>query len=204
MARLHRLIGQHLVDLDDDADTIAVAAGIESDRGPWVRALVAAGYHVFAVNPLRAARFRQRRSVGREDRRRGCTHVGRHGPHRPPPAPPGCWGQLAEPIKVVTRAHKTLIWERTRHTQRLWNALREFFPGALEAFEDLASPDALELLSKAPDPATAARLTRTQITAALRRARRRNLAERVEQIQAALRPEQLTLGCPPCRCARPC
>ena len=45
------------------ADTGQVAVGIETDRGPWVRALVAAGYQVFAVNPLQAARFRQRRSV---------------------------------------------------------------------------------------------------------------------------------------------
>jgi hypothetical protein len=26
---------------------------------------------------------------------------------------------LAEAVKVVTRAHKTLIWERSRHTLRL-------------------------------------------------------------------------------------
>lgn len=53
----------------------------------------------------------------------------------------------AEAIKVVVRAHKTLIWERTRHTQRLRHALREYFPAALEAFEDLAVADALELLT---------------------------------------------------------
>ena len=60
MGRLHALLGEHL---DSDADSGQVAVGIESDRGPWVRALVAAGYQVFAVNPLQAARFRQRRSV---------------------------------------------------------------------------------------------------------------------------------------------
>ena len=92
----------------------------------------------------------------------------------------------------MTRAHKTLIWERTRHVQRLRQALRDFFPAALEAFEDLTAPDALELLAKASDPASAARLTRSQITAALRRARRRHVAERAEQIRTALRTEQLT------------
>lgn len=70
--------------------------------------------------------------------------------------------------------------------------MQEFFPAALHAFEDLTSPDVPELLSKAPDPVAAARLTRTQIIAALRRARCRNLTERAEQIQAALRTEQLT------------
>jgi transposase len=43
----------------------------------------------------------------------------------------------AEAIKVVARAHKTLLWERTRHTLRLRVALREFFPAALEAFAEL-------------------------------------------------------------------
>jgi hypothetical protein len=34
--------------------------GIETDRGPWVTALRAAGYLVFAINPLSSARYRQR------------------------------------------------------------------------------------------------------------------------------------------------
>jgi hypothetical protein len=58
---------------------------------------------------------------------------------------------------VVARAHKTLDWERTRHTLRLRHALREFFPAALVAFTDLTGADALELLAKAPDPAAASR-----------------------------------------------
>ena len=37
--------------------------GIETDRGPWVQALIAAGYQVFAINPLQAARYRERHSV---------------------------------------------------------------------------------------------------------------------------------------------
>jgi hypothetical protein len=74
---------------------------------------------------------------------------------------------------------------------RLRSALREFFPAALAAFDDLTAPDALELLARAPDPASAARLTATQITAALKRARRRNVAEKAKQVQAVLRGEQL-------------
>jgi hypothetical protein len=92
----------------------------------------------------------------------------------------------AEAIKVVARAHKTLIWKRTRHTQRLRHALREYFPAALQAFEDLAASDALELLAKAPDPASAARLSVAQISAALKRARRRKVGEKL--IAFGLRP----------------
>ena len=99
---------------------------------------------------------------------------------------------LAEAIKVVARTHKTLIWERTRHTLRLRQALREYFTAALEAFADLDAPDTLELLSKAPDPASAARLTRSQIRAALKRARRRDIDTKTTDIQAALRSQQLS------------
>lgn len=35
-----------------------VVVGIETDRGPWVTALRAAGYQVLAINPMSAARYR--------------------------------------------------------------------------------------------------------------------------------------------------
>jgi hypothetical protein len=60
MARLHELIGEHL---GEDADDAEVLIGIETDRGPWVAALVAAGYTVYGVNPLQASRYRERHSV---------------------------------------------------------------------------------------------------------------------------------------------
>jgi len=43
-------------------------------------------------------------------------------------------------VKVAARAHKTLIWERTRHLARLRHALLDFFPAALDAFDDLDAP----------------------------------------------------------------
>ncbi|MFC8851432.1 transposase, partial [Micromonospora sp. NPDC057141] len=65
IARLHAMIG---VQLGDAADVVGVDAGqvvigIETDRGPWVQALIAAGYTVYAVNPLQAARYRERLAV---------------------------------------------------------------------------------------------------------------------------------------------
>jgi hypothetical protein len=62
---------------------------------------------------------------------------------------------------------------------------------ALAAFEDLDAADALELLARAPNPASAARLTIAQISAALRRARRRGIAGKAGAIQAALRAGHL-------------
>ena len=57
MARLHQLAAQHLGEAADGAE---VVVGIETDHGPWVAALVAAGYTVYAVNPLQASRYRER------------------------------------------------------------------------------------------------------------------------------------------------
>ncbi len=37
--------------------------GIETERGPWVQALIAAGYQVYAINPLQVARYRERHGV---------------------------------------------------------------------------------------------------------------------------------------------
>jgi hypothetical protein len=99
-------------------------------------------------------------------------------------------------VKTLARAHQTLVWERVRHQLRLRSALREYFPAALVAFDDLAASDALELLGKAPDPAAAARLTRAQVAAALRRARRRDVDAKTTAITAALRAPGLAQPAP--------
>ena len=190
IARLHELVATHL---PSDAGPEQVWVGIETDRGPWVAALVAAGYRVYAVNPLSVARYRERHSTSGAKSDAGdawlLADVVRTDAERHRPVAGDTPG--VEALKVLARAHQTLIWERTRTLQRLRAALREFFPAALEAFDDLAAPDALELLARAPDPTRAARLSRSQIAAALRRARRRNVDAKAAAIQAALRTEQL-------------
>jgi transposase len=194
MARLHELIGQHLGEHAEDAE---VVIGIETDRGPWVAALVAAGYTVYGVNPLQASRYRERHGVSGAKSDRGDSHMladmvrtDSHQLRAVAGDSPG-----AGAVKAVARTHKTLIWERTRHIQRLRYQLREYFPAALAAFEDLDAADTMELLAKAPDPARAAKLTRAQISAALKRARRRDIPAKATAIMAALRSAQL--GQPP-------
>jgi transposase len=99
----------------------------------------------------------------------------------------------AQAVKVVARAHKTLIWERNRQVTRLQYQLRDFFPAALDAYGGLGldSADVLELLTKSPDPAAAAKLTTAQVSAALKRAHRRHVADKTAVIRAALRVPQL-------------
>ena len=192
MARLHAMIGEHAGHDDDEAE---VRVGIETDRGLWVTALAAAGYAVFAVNPLQAARYRERHAVSGAKSDTADAHMladmvrtDAHQLRQVAADSPG-----AQAVKVVARAHQTLIWERTRHTLRLRSALREFFPAALAAYADLGltAADTLELLARAPAPATAAKLTATQISAALKRAHRRDVPARAQAIKEALRVPQL-------------
>ena len=194
MARLHALIGEQL---GEDTDDSEVVIGTGTDRGPWVAALVAAGYTVYGVNPLQASRYRERHGVSGAKSDTGDSHMLTDMVRTDSHQLRAVAGDTpeAEAVKVVARAHKTLIWERTRQVQRLRHQLREYFPAALAAFEDLDAPDALELLGKAPDPARAAKLTRAQVSAALKRARRRGIPDKATAILTALRSPQL--GQPP-------
>ena len=136
---LHELVAEHASGPGE------VSVGIETDHGPWVSALVAAGYHVYAVNPRSAARYR-------------------------------------------------LVWDRNRQTNRLRNALREYFPGALRAFPSLVHGDAVGVLATAPGPREAARLSTSQIRSALRRGgRQRNVEQRAAELRQAFRAEQLEM-----------
>jgi transposase len=190
IARLHALLGQHV---PDDGAPVQVVVGIETERGPWVQALTAAGYQVYPVNPLQVARYRERHKVSGAKSDPGDAHtladMVRTDRHQLRPIAGD--SPKAEAVKVVTRAHKTLVWERTRHTLRLRQALLDFFPAALDAFDDLTASDSLELLTVAPDPASAAGLHLDQITAALRRARRHHVPAKAAAVQAALRTQHL-------------
>ncbi len=192
MARLHELIATFL---PEDADPSQVLVCIETDRGPWVRALVAAGYQVYGVNPKQAARHRELISLSgaKSDKADAHTLADMVRTRRHQLRQVAADSDIAEAVKVVARAHQTLIWERTRHTPRLRAALRDYFPAALDAYQPLTltGADTLELLTKAPTPATAAKLTLAQISAALKKARRRDIPGKAAAIQNVLRAEHL-------------
>ena len=99
----------------------------------------------------------------------------------------------AEAIKVLARAHQSLIWARTRHANMLRSGLREYYPAALEAFDSLSADDALAVLGRAPTPEQGARLSLAKIGSALKAAgRQRNVETRAVEIQDILRREHLT------------
>ena len=194
IARLHALIGE-FTDPDDEAGAGQVLVGIETDRGPWVAALVAAGYRMCAVNPMQVARYRERHcpSGAKSDAADAHTlaDMVRTDAHQLRPVAGDT--ALAEGITVVARAHQSMIWDRTRQVPRLRSRPREFFPAALEVFPDLAATDALELLAAAPDPTSAATLSRGRVAGALQRARRRDDA-RARRNYAGTSPITRTSG----------
>src|SRR5664279_4503280 len=58
-------------------------------------------------------------------------------------------------------------------------------------FEDLAAPDALSVLGRAPNPDRAAKLTRGQLVAALRTARRHHVEAKAGALLTVLRTPAL-------------
>jgi Transposase len=139
IARFHELVGAHVEDPND------VVIGIETDRGLFVSSLVATGYQLYAVNPMSTSRYRDRHSTSGAKSDPGDAKVladmvrtDRHN-HRRVAGD----SEAVEAVKVLARAHQSMIWSRSRQTNSLRSTLREFYPAALVAFEDLASGDAL-------------------------------------------------------------
>lgn len=94
---------------------------------------------------------------------------------------------LVDAVQLLARAHQTAVWERTRQVLRLRSTLCQYFPAAVEAFDDLAAKDSLQLLNRAPSPALAAKLTRSQLVSALRTAHRMHVEAKADALLALLR-----------------
>lgn len=188
LAGFHALVAEHA------SEPSEVVIGIETDRGLWVQALVASGYQVHAINPLAASRYRERHTpsgaksdAGDAAMLASIVRVDRQH-HRQVAGDTA----LAEGIKVIARAQQNLIWSRQREIRRLRALLRDFYPAANLAFDDLTSSDALAVLACAPSPTTATKLTPKRTAAVLRAGGRKRSAEaKATEILAALQTQQL-------------
>lgn len=188
VARFHELLAPFV---EDPAEVVIAT---ETDRGLFVAALVASGYTVLAVNPMSTSRYRERHSTSGAKSDPGDAFVlaelARTDSHNHRPIAGD--RDLAEAVKILARAHQSMIWARQRQLNQLRSTLREYYPGALVAFDTLGSHDALAVLAIAPTPTLGARLSPSKIAAALRRGgRQRRIDERAAPIQTALRAEQL-------------
>ncbi len=103
--------------------------GMETDRGLLVAALVAAGYQLYAINPLAVSRYRDRHTVSGAKSDRGdakvLADVVRTDRHNHRPAAPD--SELVQAIRVLARTHQSLIWTRQRQVNQMRSALRDYW-----------------------------------------------------------------------------
>ncbi|MDF3051869.1 MAG: sle [Pseudonocardia sp.] len=188
----------HLLAVAGDGGEEPIPVAIETSRGLLVACLRATGRDVFAINPMAVSRYRDRHSVARKKSDAGDALVLAHilrtdqHAHRPLPAD----SDLAQAIAVLARAQQDAVWDRTCAHNKLRSLLREYYPGILAAFADkrhgLLRPDARAVLAAASTPRAAAKLTKTQLRALLRRAgRQRGVDAEADRLQAILRADYL-------------
>jgi hypothetical protein len=184
---------------DGPHDPVPVA--IETSRGLLVACLRATGRPVYAINPMAAARYRDRHTVSRKKSDHLDAMVLANilrtdaAAHRTLPAD----SEVAQSVAVLARAQQDAVWDRTQAGNKLTSHLREYFPSYLAAVshrrEGIYHPIARALLAAAPTPRQAARLTRPQLRTVLKKAGRKNTIDReVERLHSALRAPQMTIS----------
>ncbi|MFF3249210.1 IS110 family transposase [Streptomyces sp. NPDC002870] len=175
-----------------------VPVAIETSLGLLVASLRATGRPIYAINPMAAARYRDRHTVSRKKSDHLDAMVLANilrtdaAAHRQLPAD----SELAQAVAVLARAQQDAVWDRTQAGNKLTSHLRAYFPGFLAAVgrrrEGIFHPIARTLLAAAPTPGQAARLTRTQLRTLLKKAGRKNTIDKeVERLHSELRIPQM-------------
>lgn len=132
-----------------------MGVAIETSSGAVVEHLLESGVTVFPVNPLCAKRFRERKCPGGNktdtfdawalaDALRLDGHTWRPLSPQDP--------VIAE-LRVLCRDEVALIGERTALVNQLQQALHEYYPTALEAFDDWTAPGAWAFVEAFPSAA---------------------------------------------------
>jgi len=132
----------------------ALGVAIETSQGTVVEQLLNCGVTVFLVHPLAAAAFRKRRSPGdsKDDERDSWSladALRQDG---------AAWRALSETdpmiaeLRLLCRDEEELIGQRTALVNQLQAALQEYYPAALEAFDDWTAPYTWDFISEFPTP----------------------------------------------------
>ncbi|MEY9872856.1 transposase [Streptacidiphilus sp. MAP12-33] len=176
-----------------DSEDKRIPVAIETSRGLPVACLRATGRPVYAINPMAAARYRDRHAVARKKSDHLDAMILANilrtdaAVHHPLPQD----SELAQAIAILARAQQDAVWDRTQAGNKLRSHLHEYFPAALATFtsrDGLAAPSALIILAVAPTPAQAAKLTLAQLRALLKRAgRQRGIEAEAERLRIAFR-----------------
>ncbi|NEA59749.1 IS110 family transposase [Streptomyces sp. SID13666] len=193
---LHQLLD--LLTTHGDTASTPVPVAIETSRSLLVACLRATGRPIYAINPMAAARYRDRHTVTRKKSDHLDAMVLANilrtdkAAHRPLPDD----SELARAVAVLARAQQDAVWDRTQAGNKLRSHLREYFPGFLAAFqqkrEGISGSVARALLAAAPTPEQAAKLTRVQLRSLLKKAgRERGIETEAERLRDALREPQM-------------
>src|SRR5690606_1633857 len=167
----YRLLLDLLAEHGDSPET-PIPVAIETAGGLLVAVLRTGKRKIYAVNPLAAARYRDRHGVSRKKSDPGdalvLANILRTDMHAPRPLPDD--SDLARAITVLARAQQDAVWSRQQIANQVRSLLREYYPVALDAFSSkqgcLTRPEARAVLALAPTPSAAARLTLPQLRAA--------------------------------------
>ncbi len=180
-----------LAEAGDNPDN-PIPVAIETDRGLWVAALRETGRAIYPINPLTAARYRPRYTVsGAKSDATDAVLLANivrtdADAHRPLPADT----ELAQAIRVLARAQQDAVWTRQQIGNQIRDLLKDFYPAALVAFDQLPSgglarADARAILAAAPTPEAAARLTPARLRRLLAKAgRQRRLDRDIDRLRA--------------------
>ena len=142
----------------------SIPFAIETRQGAAVEQLLEAGMIVYPLNPNRAQAYRQRKAPSgvKDDRLDAWSfadalRVDGHGWKALQPEQP-----LTKELRLLCRDEVSLIEQRTALIQQLRQALAEYYPAALEAFEDWTSVSAWMFLQRFPTADSLAQAGRRQ------------------------------------------
>jgi transposase len=131
-----------------------LAVAIETSQGAAVDQLLQLGYTVFPVNPVSAQSYRERKvpSGNKTDHVDGwgladALRVDGHGWKALQPIDP-----LTQELRLLCRDEVALIEQRTALVNQLQQALLEYYPAALEAFDDWTATFTWEFVLAFPTP----------------------------------------------------
>lgn len=132
-----------------------LGVAIETRCGPAVERLLEAGLIVYPLNPKAAERYRDRKapSGGKSDRldARSFADALRTDGHAWRTLLPQ--DPLTMELRILCRDEIGLIAQRTALVNQLQEALHEYYPTALQVFDDWTSPSAWAFVLKFPTPA---------------------------------------------------
>ena len=131
-----------------------LALAIETNQGAAVDQLLQRGYAVYPVNPVAAQSYRQRKAPSgtKTDHLDGWTLADAlrlDGQDWKPLQP---LDPLTQKLRLLCHDEVTLIAQRTLLVNQLQQALNEYYPAALQAFEDWTSPATWDFILQFPTP----------------------------------------------------